>query len=422
MHDNRADHRRRRHGTASAARAVDLGGRHNRRPRLLDHALDVDDDQPAVAHLRQSMVRGGPCHRATASRGRRRRRGRRRARPRPTSRSAGRPRRPPALSTVERDRSKPIPLDAPASGRSGAGLDRCTGPSMTSMSLEEAPHVWVPYGFRADCAAALIVLGLRHRLRHSVALPPRRRQPVAPEPTSDRPGPPAQLDPDAAASSSSGGSSRWTSRAIAEAILIEEGIVAAVGTRDEVLALGGEAVPIIDIGENVAYPGFIDAHAHWIGDRDVLRDRHTGRRPWTPPSAAAGPRSPSSGSTRSVSTSSRCLAVETPCRPRRRLPCPELRQGVRFGDWYTDARARRRRDRLHVQGLKIHLDDGSGNVINWDPADLTATIVRADVAGWQISVHAMSTAALDLVLDAFEAALGATGPNRSTTGSSTRSR
>ena len=27
-------------------------------------------------------------------------------------------------------------------------------------------------------------------------------------------------------------------------------------------------MPIIDIGENVAYPGFIDAHAHWIGDRE----------------------------------------------------------------------------------------------------------------------------------------------------------
>ena len=25
----------------------------------------------------------------------------------------------------------------------------------------------------------------------------------------------------------------------------------------------------MDIGQNVAYPGFIDAHAHWIGDREV---------------------------------------------------------------------------------------------------------------------------------------------------------
>jgi predicted amidohydrolase YtcJ len=55
---------------------------------------------------------------------------------------------------------------------------------------------------------------------------------------------------------------------IAEALLIEAGLVTCVGTRDEVLARAGEEVPVVDIGSNVAYPGFIDAHAHWIGDRD----------------------------------------------------------------------------------------------------------------------------------------------------------
>ena len=56
--------------------------------------------------------------------------------------------------------------------------------------------------------------------------------------------------------------------AIAEALLIEDGIVTAVGTRDDVLAVAGDGVPVVDLGSNVAYPGFIDAHAHWIGDRD----------------------------------------------------------------------------------------------------------------------------------------------------------
>ena len=55
---------------------------------------------------------------------------------------------------------------------------------------------------------------------------------------------------------------------VAEALLIDEGKVTAVGTRDEVLALAEDTTPNIDIGENVAYPGFIDAHAHWIGDRE----------------------------------------------------------------------------------------------------------------------------------------------------------
>ena len=41
---------------------------------------------------------------------------------------------------------------------------------------------------------------------------------------------------------------------VAEALLIEDGTVTAVGTRDEVLALAGDEVPVMDIGENVAYP------------------------------------------------------------------------------------------------------------------------------------------------------------------------
>ena len=97
---------------------------------------------------------------------------------------------------------------------------------------------------------------------------------------------------------------------VAEALLIEDGTVAAVGTRDEVLALAGDDVPVIDIGENVAYPGFIDAHAHWIGDRELLRDRDAGGGHGRGHDAAAGPRSPSSGSTRSASTSSRRLAAD----------------------------------------------------------------------------------------------------------------
>ena len=56
--------------------------------------------------------------------------------------------------------------------------------------------------------------------------------------------------------------------AIAEALLIEDGAVAAIGDREDVVALACEGVPVVDISDNVAYPGFIDAHAHWIGDRD----------------------------------------------------------------------------------------------------------------------------------------------------------
>ncbi len=82
-----------------------------------------------------------------------------------------------------------------------------------------------------------------------------------------------------------------------------------------------------------------------------------------------------------------------------------------LGDWYASRNPGPVDDHLRVQGLKIHLDDGYGNVVNWEPADLTETIRRANEAGWQVSVHAMSSAAMEIVLDAYEATLGPTGPN-----------
>ena len=101
---------------------------------------------------------------------------------------------------------------------------------------------------------------------------------------------------------------------IAEALLIEDGTVTAVGTRDEVLARAGDEVPVIDIGQNVAYPGFIDAHAHWIGDREYYGVDSPAEAMDAAVDAAAGPRSPSSGSTRSASTSSRRWPLTMPCR------------------------------------------------------------------------------------------------------------
>jgi len=198
---------------------------------------------------------------------------------------------------------------------------------------------------------------------------------------------------------------------IAEAVFIEDGTVVAVGTRDEVLARADDQVPVIDIGQNVAYPGFIDAHAHWIGDRgyygidtaEAAIDAAV-RRGWTSISEQWVNQERIDELTRLAADGALPLRVDA------YLALNFDREF--FGDWYTEREPGPVDDRLRVRGLKIHLDDGWGKVINWEPADLTAAISRADAAGWQVSVHAMSTAAQELVLDAFEAAIGPTGPNR----------
>jgi hypothetical protein len=196
----------------------------------------------------------------------------------------------------------------------------------------------------------------------------------------------------------------------AEALLIDAGVVTCMGTRDEVLAMAGEGVPVVDIGSNVAYPGFVDAHAHWIGDRDYY-----GLGSAEEAMDAALSRGWTSISEQWVNPERldelTALAADDAL-PIRVDAYLSLNFGDEFfGDWYTDHERGPIGDRLRVQGLKIHLDDGAGAIINWEPDDLTDTIGRADEAGWQVSVHTVSTEAQDLVLDAFEAAIGPDGPN-----------
>ena len=198
--------------------------------------------------------------------------------------------------------------------------------------------------------------------------------------------------------------------AIAEALLIEDGQVTAVGTREEVLASAGGDVPVVDIGNNVAYPGFIDAHAHWIGDREYYGVGSPAEamdlavtRGWT------------SISEQWVNQERidelEALAADNALQLRVDAYLALNFDKEFLGDWYADRKPGLVDDRLRVQGVKIHLDNGSGTIVNWEPAELTATIGRANEAGWQVSVHSMSSAAQELVLDAFEAALGPTGPN-----------
>jgi predicted amidohydrolase YtcJ len=200
----------------------------------------------------------------------------------------------------------------------------------------------------------------------------------------------------------------------AEALLIEGGLVTCIGTRDEVMAHAGDEVQVVDIGDNVAYPGFIDAHAHWIGDREYYdigspaeamdeAVRHgwtTISEQWVDPERIAELEN---------------LAGDgaLPLRVDAYLALNALEVGGYYGDWYVERQPEQGSvdDRLRVRGLKIHLDSGSGAVLYWDAATLTDTIARANESGWQVSVHAVSTDAQAMVLDAFEAAIGPTGPN-----------
>lgn len=193
---------------------------------------------------------------------------------------------------------------------------------------------------------------------------------------------------------------------IAEALLIEEGRVACVGSRDEVLARAGREMPVLDIGQNVAYPGFIDAHAHWVHSRslagiDSAEEAMDAalRRGWTSISEQMVGRDGLDELTALATKDGLPLRVDA--------YLLALNFGADFpGDWDLDHERGPVGDRLRVQGLKIFADDS-----NWEQAALTEYIGRADAAGWQVSVHSVSTEAQEMALDAFEAALGPSGPN-----------
>jgi predicted amidohydrolase YtcJ len=197
---------------------------------------------------------------------------------------------------------------------------------------------------------------------------------------------------------------------VAEAILFEDGVVVSVGSRDEVLARAGDDAQIMDIGQYVAYPGFIDAHAHWIGDREYYNLE-------TPADAmdAAMARGWTSISEQWVNPErleelrELAAADALPLRVDAYLALNFADEF--FGDWYLDEQRGPVGDHLRIQGLKIHLDSGGGTVINWEPSDAIESIGRANDAGWQVSVHTVSSEAHEMVLDAYEAALGPTGPN-----------
>ena len=200
--------------------------------------------------------------------------------------------------------------------------------------------------------------------------------------------------------------------AVAEALLIEDGTVVAVGTQEEVAALAGDEVPVIDMGENVAYPGFIDAHAHWIGDRNYYRLDTPAeamdaaiKRGWTSISEQWDDPEKLDELLDLAADNALPLRIDS------YLALNGVHPGEHYGDWYADREPRMVSDRLRVEGLKIHLDNGSGAIMLWEKDELAAAIGRANEAGWQISVHAVSTEAMEMVLDAFEAAIGPTGPN-----------
>ena len=55
-----------------------------------------------------------------------------------------------------------------------------------------------------------------------------------------------------------------TDRPTAEAMAVKDGLIAYIGSREVAMTMKGDGTCVQDYGENVVYPGFMDAHTHGL--------------------------------------------------------------------------------------------------------------------------------------------------------------
>jgi predicted amidohydrolase YtcJ len=192
------------------------------------------------------------------------------------------------------------------------------------------------------------------------------------------------------------------------AIAIGNGEVIATGDVATVTAAAGADAQVIQLGENVLYPGFVDAHSHWIGDRAEMGIDEPAaaidaalERGWT--SIAELFVNEERMSELRALDAAGALRVRVDGYLAMNNPAPE---GEHLGDWYTDYEAGfAPSDRLRFPGVKFTIDNGWGTLFWWEADELAEAVASVDAAGWQVAIHTMSTEAHEMVLDAYEAAL-----------------
>ena len=193
----------------------------------------------------------------------------------------------------------------------------------------------------------------------------------------------------------------------AEAIAVAGDRITAVGTDEEVLARRTDRTVTVDLAGRTLLPGFIDSHAHWIGDRAVA-----GRETAEEAMEAALRNGWTSVSELFVNEERleelRQLDQSGDLRLRVNAYLPLNWRSERFGDWYRAYEPGHEfSSRLRVAGVKVFVDNGPG--IGYEDRsywftqeELNELLRQADKAGFQIAVHAIVDSAIDMVLNSYE--------------------
>jgi predicted amidohydrolase YtcJ len=210
-------------------------------------------------------------------------------------------------------------------------------------------------------------------------------------------------------------------RGAAAAIALDGDRIVAVGTAAEVLSRVGPETVVVDLEGRAVLPGLIDAHSHWISDDHLMGidDAET-----------AAHLAAERGITTIYDTFvrpddlSELIGLDErgalPVRVSAYFPVNFLTRD--YGIWFGEfERGDKLSPNVRVAGAKLFMDPTDpasmfltephadrpgfhGDVV-WSQADLDAMVAELDAAGYQIAVHAGGDGALDMILDAFDAAL-----------------
>lgn len=185
----------------------------------------------------------------------------------------------------------------------------------------------------------------------------------------------------------------------ADAVAVGHGRILAVGSEDQVLALRKGSTRVVDLGGRTVLPGFIDSHAHWIGDSGRI-----GHNPDTAMAAAlrAGWTSINEHFVdRGRLDQLRALDAAGRLRQRVNAYLAVNFEDEKYGPWYLEFEPHHAYSpRLRLGGIKLFLDHDWGTDFHWEQTELDEYVLTAHRNGWQVSAHTVSAQAHDQILTA----------------------
>lgn len=190
----------------------------------------------------------------------------------------------------------------------------------------------------------------------------------------------------------------------AQAIAIKGNKILAVGSDPDVMEFHGEGTKLIDLNGMTMTPGFIDSHAHRIGDRwhfgDVSAERMMEKalsQGWT--------------SIHELFVTDQRLAELENLARADALPIRVsmyLTMNYEYDEsswWQAYQPLHQYSPYLQIAGLKITLDREWGEQVFFTQEKFTRMVLDGTRAGWQIATHSFSPQANQIVLNGYEAAL-----------------